>query len=160
MINTEGPFLRFTFGARDQVRTGDPQFGKLMLYRLSYSRNKKKLSFYAHRRFRFYRWFVPHHLLCVHHRAGSITEYLESFKLQLGSYSHEVKVPFIRANRTSVRKGSFWASGENRTPISSLEGWSNSLYTTLAFNSLLVLMGGIEFSGELIRFKNSRSPKG
>jgi hypothetical protein len=43
----------------------------------------------------------------VHHRAGSITEYLESFKLQLGSYSREVKVPFIRANRTSVRKGSF-----------------------------------------------------
>ena len=37
------------------------------------------------------------------HRAGSITEYLESFKLRLGSYSHEVKVPFIRAIRTSVR---------------------------------------------------------
>ena len=118
--------------AGDRIRTGDPNLGKVVLYQLSYSRNKKKLSFYAHRRFRFYRWFVPHHLLCVHHRAGSITEYLESFKLRLGNYSHEVKVPFIRANRTSVRKGSFWASGENRTPISSLEGWSNSLYTTLA----------------------------
>ena len=77
---------------------------------------KKKLSFHAHRGFRFYRWFVPHHLLCVHHRAGSITEYLESFKLQLGSYSREVKVPFIRANRTSVRKGSFvvWTGIEPR----------------------------------------------
>ncbi len=110
---------------------------RAVLYPLSYGDKKKKQSFYAHRRFRFYRWFVPHHLLCVHHRAGSITEYLESFKLRLGNYSHKVKVPFIRANRTSVRKGSFWASGENRTPISSLEGWSNSLYTTLAF------LGGI-----------------
>ena len=67
-----------------------------------------KTSFHAHRGFRFYRWFVPHHLLWVHHRAGSITEYLESFKLRLGNYSHEVKVPFIRANRTSVRSFPFW----------------------------------------------------
>jgi hypothetical protein len=44
----------------------------------------------------------------VHHRAGSITEYLESFKLPIMVATHlEVKVPFIRANRTSVRKGSF-----------------------------------------------------
>ena len=26
------------FGARDRVRTGDPQLGRLMLYQLSYSR--------------------------------------------------------------------------------------------------------------------------
>jgi hypothetical protein len=27
-----------SIGARDRVRTGDPQLGKLMLYQLSYSR--------------------------------------------------------------------------------------------------------------------------
>ena len=32
------PGLRI-FGARDRVRTGDPQLGKLMLYQLSYSRD-------------------------------------------------------------------------------------------------------------------------
>ena len=64
---------------------------------------------------------------------------------------------YVRSGFLSPKGG---ASGENRTPISSLEGWSNSLYTTLAFNSLLVLMGGIEFYCELIRFTNSRSPKG
>ena len=96
-------------------------------------------SFYAHRRFRFYRWFVPHHLLCVHHRAGSITEYLESFKLQLGSYSHEVKVPFIRANRTSVRSFPFCGVNGNRTT------WhvgfqSTALPTELPHQILLIVL--------------------
>ena len=79
----------------------------------------------------FYWWFVPHHLLWVHHRAGSITEYLESFiSLRLGSYSHEVKVPFIRASRTSVRF--IWAGGGSRNLVARLEVWSNSHYTTPA----------------------------
>ena len=31
------------FGARDRVRTGDPQLGKLMLYQLSYSRIRRRI---------------------------------------------------------------------------------------------------------------------
>ena len=35
------------FGARDRVRTGDPQLGKLMLYQLSYSRSLLKSTTYS-----------------------------------------------------------------------------------------------------------------
>ena len=55
--------------------------------------------------------------------------------------------PFNGADPSYVESGFLSpkgrAGGENRTPISSLEGWSNSLYTTPAFNSLLNLEGGI-----------------
>ena len=33
----------WTFGAEDEVRTRDPQLGRLMLYRLSYFRSFKEL---------------------------------------------------------------------------------------------------------------------
>ena len=50
--------------------------------------------------------------------------------------------PFNGADPSYVESGFLSpkgrAGGENRTPISSLEGWSNSLYTTPAFNSLLI----------------------
>ena len=79
-------------------------------------------------------------------RAGSITECLGTFKLRLGSYSHEAKVPFIRAIRTSVRfvlkrrvellihfnrrtVRLFCAGRMNRTLIFWLEVRSNNHYT-------------------------------
>ena len=50
----------------------------------------------------FYWWFVPHHLLRGHTEQGPKQSILGHFTLRLGSYSHEAKIPFIRANRTSV----------------------------------------------------------
>jgi len=50
----------------------------------------------------FYLWFVPHNLLPCTAEQGSEQSTLRHLNLRLGSYSHEVKVPFSGANPPSV----------------------------------------------------------
>ena len=128
MTNTEGPFLRFTFGARDQVRTGDPQFGKLMLYRLSYSREKRNFPSTLTVGLDFTDGLFPITWLMCTSEQGPKQSTLGHLCLSVW-VANPMEPRFLSSVQVGLLSVSFRAGTRNRTEISTLEVWGNDRYT-------------------------------
>ena len=128
MTNTEGPFLRFTFGARDQVRTGDPQFGKLMLYRLSYSRKKRNFPSTLTVGLDFTDGLFPITWLMCTSEQGPKQSTLGHLCLSVW-VANPMEPRFLSSVQVGLLSVSFRAGTRNRTEISTLEVWGNDRYT-------------------------------